>query len=128
MHEMGKGNLAIIFVVLVIFFTVCQKEFKLPATPIVTTAEVSNITTSTAFSGGRIVTQFPLISYGLCWSTKANPTINDNHTIDNLHLNSSFLIHITGLKAGTKYYVRAHATNTYGIGYGNEMSFTTQPK
>lgn len=32
------------------------------------------------------------------------------------------------MKGGTKYYVRAYATNRYGVGYGNEVSFTTQPK
>jgi len=32
---------------------------------------------------------------------------------------------ITGLSAGTTYYVRAYATNTQGTGYGNELSFTT---
>jgi len=32
---------------------------------------------------------------------------------------------MTGLKAGTQYYVRAYAINSGGIAYGNEVSFTT---
>lgn len=105
----------------------CQKEEKSPTTPIVTTSEVQNITSSTATSGGFIISAGQLISYGLCWSTEANPTIDDNHTIDSLHFNSSFIIYINGLKGGTKYYLRAFATNINGVGYGNEVSFTTLP-
>jgi uncharacterized protein (TIGR02145 family) len=110
-----------------IAFVSCHKEEKPPTTPIVTTDAVTNITSSSATSGGEIVTQYSLISYGLCWSTDANPTVDDNHTIDSLHFNSSFLIYIKGLKGSTKYFVRAYATNTSGVGYGNELSFTTQP-
>ncbi len=32
---------------------------------------------------------------------------------------------MTGLSAGTKYYVRAYAHNSAGYGYGNEVDFTT---
>ncbi|MBN2438069.1 MAG: hypothetical protein JXL20_05645 [Deltaproteobacteria bacterium] len=35
---------------------------------------------------------------------------------------------MTGLSAGTTYYVRAYATNTAGTAYGNEISFTTSPQ
>ena len=106
----------------------CQKEEKLTITsPIVTTIEVQNITSNTATSGGFIISAGQLISYGLCWSTEANPTIADNHTIDSLHFNSSFIIYIHGLIGGTKYYLRAFAANINGVGYGNEVSFTTLP-
>ncbi|HAX92440.1 MAG TPA: hypothetical protein DCY25_00590 [Bacteroidales bacterium] len=39
----------------------------------------------------------------------------------------SFTSEITGLTRGTKYYVRAYATNSAGIGYGDELEFTTNP-
>ena len=32
---------------------------------------------------------------------------------------------ITGLSAGTKYFVRAYATNTQGTTYGEQKEFTT---
>lgn len=32
---------------------------------------------------------------------------------------------ITGLNPGTKYYVRAYATNSVGTAYGNELNFTS---
>ena len=37
----------------------------------------------------------------------------------------SIQVQLTGLKAGTVYYVRAYASNTDGIEYGDEISFTT---
>ncbi len=110
----------------VIALVSCLKDQK-STIPVLTTATVSNITSSTATSGGRIITQAPLLSYGLCWSTEGNPTIDDSSTIESLRFNSNFSIDIKGLKGGTKYYVRAYATNRFGVGYGNEMSFTTQP-
>ena len=36
-----------------------------------------------------------------------------------------FASNITGLTANTTYYVRAYATNSFGTGYGSEVSFTT---
>lgn len=39
----------------------------------------------------------------------------------------SFSSRITGLMAGTQYYVRAYAVNSIGTSYGNEVSFTTTP-
>jgi uncharacterized protein (TIGR02145 family) len=37
----------------------------------------------------------------------------------------TFVSNMTGLSAGTLYYVRAYATNSVGTAYGNEVSFTS---
>jgi hypothetical protein len=37
----------------------------------------------------------------------------------------AFVSNISGLTAGTLYYVRAYATNSAGTSYGNELTFTT---
>jgi len=39
--------------------------------------------------------------------------------------NGGFISFLTGLTAGTTYYVRAYAINGAGTGYGNQVSFTT---
>ncbi|MEI7981959.1 MAG: FISUMP domain-containing protein, partial [Bacteroidota bacterium] len=95
-------------------------------TPTVTTTPVSNITQTTATSGGNIPSDggAPVTSRGVCWSTSQNPTIADNFTSDGPG-SGAFTSSITGLTTNTLYYYRAYATNSAGTGYGNEGSFTT---
>ena len=94
--------------------------------PTVTTNSVSNITETTATSGGNVSTQgsSSVTAKGVCWSTSSNPTTSDPHTTDGSGT-GSFTSNITGLTANTLYYVRAYATNSVGIGYGNQQTFNT---
>ena len=104
-----------------------QFSFTTLATiPTVTTNVLSNITSNSAtcggyvtFSGGATVT-----SRGVCWSTSENPTISNSHTTDGSGT-GSYTSNITGLTAGTTYYVRAYATNSEGTAYGEQRQFTT---
>jgi len=95
----------------------------------VTTSQVTNITQTTAISGGNISSGggAPLIAKGVCWSTAANPTVADSHSDDGPGTGFYFS-NITGLTANTTYYVRAYATNISGTSYGNQQSFTTSPE
>ncbi|MCZ7555455.1 MAG: IPT/TIG domain-containing protein [Bacteroidia bacterium] len=106
------------------------KIFNTPEEPVplaLTTTAVSNITISTANTGGNIISDggIHIVKRGVCWSTTPNPTVLDNKTTDGFGIGvySSLL---SGLTAATTYYVRAYATNATGTGYGNEVSFTTQ--
>ncbi|MCK7542152.1 MAG: fibrobacter succinogenes major paralogous domain-containing protein [Marinilabiliales bacterium] len=54
------------------------------------------------------------------------PTINDNKTMDGNGV-SSFISKIESLDGGTRYYLRAYASNAAGTGYGITKSFTTYP-
>ena len=94
--------------------------------PTVTTDTVSNITDTSAICGGNVISDggTPVVSRGVCWSTISNPTINDNHTHEGSGI-GIFTSNITGLTAGTTYYVRAYATNAIGTAYGNEDTITT---
>lgn len=93
-----------------------------------TTTEITDITTNTVISGGNISDEgsSPVIARGVCWSTFQNPTTSDNITTDGTGT-SSFTSNISGLSVNTTYYVRAYATNSEGTGYGQILSFTTQP-
>jgi hypothetical protein len=62
----------------------------------------------------------------VCWSTSANPTTANNHTIDGGGI-GSFVSFITLLTPNTLYYVRAYATNSMGTAYGDNVNFTTLP-
>jgi len=96
-----------------------------PVLPTVTTASITNITTTTAQSGGTVLESggLTVTERGVCWSTSSNPTTANNHTSDGSGM-GSFTSSVTGLTSNTKYYLRAYATNGVGTAYGNEISFT----
>ena len=97
-----------------------------PVLPTVTTDDATNITQTTATSGGNVVSDggSTVTVRGVCWSTSSNPTTADNHTTDGSGI-GAFVSYLTGLSANTFYYVRAYATNSVGTAYGNEITFTT---
>ena len=93
----------------------------------VTTNTLSSITQTTATCGGNIASDgaSSITSRGVCWSsTNSNPTILDAKT-NNGNGIGSFTSSITGLTAGTTYYIRAYATNSVGTAYGNTRTFIT---
>lgn len=94
--------------------------------PTVTTGTVSNITATSATCGGNVtnVGSSTVTHRGVCWSDNGTPSLNNNHT-DEGGGTGNFISHMTGLTAGTKYYVRAYATNSAGIEYGDVVSFAT---
>ena len=94
---------------------------------ILTTATVTSIDLTTAVSGGNITSDGngSITDRGACWATTASPTISDNK-ISNGAGTGSFTSNLSGLLAGTTYYVRAYATNSAGTAYGNQFSFNTK--
>jgi hypothetical protein len=89
------------------------------------TTTVTSITASTATSGGSVTSTggTALTAVGVCWSTSQNPTTANSNT--NNGTATSFTSNLTGLTAGTTYYVRAYATNSVGTSYGSQVSFVT---
>ena len=94
--------------------------------PTVTTADISEITATTATAGGTVTDDGDdtVTARGVCWSTSEEPTVDDNTTEDGTGT-GAFTSEITGLTADTAYYVRAYATNSVGTSYGEAVSFTT---
>jgi pectin methylesterase-like acyl-CoA thioesterase len=87
---------------------------------------ITSISTTFATSGGVISNDgnAAITAKGVCWNLTGTPTISDNFTSDGT-TSAQFTSSITGLTAGTPYYVRAYATNSAGTAYGNEITFTT---
>ncbi len=94
--------------------------------PTVSTASMSNITQTTATSGGTVISDGGtfVTARGVCWSVNANPTIIDTHTTDG-NGSGTFISNLTDLTGSSIYHVRAYATNIVGTSYGNEISFPT---
>jgi hypothetical protein len=93
---------------------------------ILTTASISGITNISATSGGFIVDDGggTVTEKGVCWSTSTNPTTSNFRTTDGFG-NDSFTSILLNLQPGITYYVRAYATNSAGLVYGNELIFRT---
>jgi hypothetical protein len=105
---------------------IAELEAAPPTSGSVTINPVSNITEHTALCGGEVLTDggMPIIERGICWSTSHNPTTSNSHTMDGAGV-GAFTSTISGLTAGTTYYVRAYAVNSVGTAYSGELSFTT---
>ena len=95
--------------------------------PVVTTGEVTNITSKSAACGGVVTKEGerPVIERGICWSESPHPTINDNKNTNGTGLGSYSCV-MNDLTNATKYYVRAYAKNGNGVSYGEEKSFETE--
>jgi len=94
--------------------------------PTVSTTAASAITAISATSGGNVTADGggAVMARGVCWSTSANPTTANTKTTDT-GTSGIFTSLITGLTAGTIYYLRAYATNSAGTAYGSQVNFTT---
>lgn len=89
--------------------------------PVLTTTAPTNITATSAQSGGTITSDggSPVTARGVCWHV-VTPTIANPKTTDGAGL-GTFTSAITNLFPNDVYMVRAYATNSAGTGYGNEV-------
>ena len=110
------------FISLAILVQGCKK----PTVPELTTVAISEVTLTTAVSGGNITSDGgeEILKKGVCWNTTPSPTIESSITNDG-NGSTAYVSNLVDLTAGTTYYVRAYATNSVGTAYGNEVSFST---
>lgn len=111
------------------------KTFKTEASPVtppeitlptVVTAEVTEITSNSAQCGGEVTNDggAEVAERGICWSTNANPTLNDSHIASGTGI-GAFTAIMSSLEVNTTYHVRAYAVNEAGTAYGLDREFTT---
>jgi sugar lactone lactonase YvrE len=122
-----KVTLTTALILVVLFQFSCKKDSDSTTVPVLlTNSIIAGVTTTTATSGGTVTSggSATVTAVGVCYSsTSQSPSITDSHTSETVA--SSFTSNITGLTAGTTYYVRAYASSTAGTGYGGVVKFTT---
>ncbi len=98
-------------------------EIKIPT---VTTLALTEITVSSAKSGGTISDDggADVTERGVCYSELPNPNVNNDVVLSGAGV-GSFVSEITGLKKEQTYFVRAYATNSAGTAYGDELELKT---
>jgi Leucine-rich repeat (LRR) protein len=87
---------------------------------------LGNITLTSVKLYGNITDdgETPILKRGFCISTNPTPTTTDS-TFNAGEGMGAFNLVVIKLKAGTKYNVRAFATNIMGTSYGKELTFST---
>lgn len=93
--------------------------------PSVATKPATEISSSSAMLVGELVSDGGVTaSRGLCWSTSSDPTVEDATRDCGTGL-GSYSVNLVGLSPNTTYHFRAYAENSYGVAYGDDVSFTT---
>jgi uncharacterized protein (TIGR02145 family) len=97
------------------------------AAPVITTAQVSAVTATSAVSGGVISYNggAPITESGVCWSKTPDPDLDDSFVINSSGA-TTFSITLTNLSPGTKYYVRAYVKNSEWTVYGAPVTFNSK--
>ncbi len=124
-----KGIPHLILAIFLMLLISCEDEDEVVINkPTVSILSVTNVTTTSAQSGGNITDDGggDITSRGIVWSTELNPTAenNDGLTIDGIG-SGIFQSTLTNLQPNTTYYLSAYATNESGISYSLQESFTT---
>ena len=86
------------------------------STPVVTNVTSTSAVVSATVSGSG------LTGRGICYSTSANPTINDVKIAGST---ANMSMTLTGLVEKTTYHVRAYAQTSSEVKYSSEVTFTT---
>lgn len=118
-NDGGKGDVDI--------DNICITAFPEGRPAEVETGAVGNVTSSSADVSGAVTDRGDkrLTERGVCWSTVNEvPTVGDN-TVKAAADN--FSVTLSGITAETRVYCRAYAMGLAGVGYGEVMTFVTQP-
>ncbi len=132
MKTSGMISLFAVLIIAMVALTYnsCSTKEETPTNtvPILSTRNASDITNSSAMVGGVITSNggATVIDRGVCFGTSSNPNIYDDLTIKSGSGTGPFDCMIVALNQTTRYYYKAYAINSVGVGYGEEKTFTTQ--
>lgn len=115
----------IVSIFFIVFFA-CQKKETI-SLPSVETASVDETYNTSARVGGKILSDggAEVTSRGIYWGILPNPDSTGTKIIIGKGM-GTFYDTLSGLTRGTKYYIKAFATNSQGTSVGLQTFFTTQ--
>ncbi len=108
-----------------------EVTFSTLAIATVSVDPITKITPFTAMTTLNVTSKgdSALKSVGVCWSINPHPTKDDSKAYYVEDFNTldigTYKMFLSNLTKNTKYYVRGFASSSLGIGYGNEIEFTT---
>lgn len=122
-HSVKLSITSIIAVLLVVVS--CNKD-KSDEIPNIETVSITAVNCHSALSGGKIKSEsgLSILQKGVCYGKTSMPDTSNSRTIDG-EGTTSYSSFMSGLNIETKYYVRAYIITSFGLEYGNELSFTT---
>ena len=93
----------------------------------ITTKNVTEITFQNAISGGIISTNgnAEITEKGILINANEIPVVGNSTRITNSTQNNDFDVNLSNLEPNTSYNIRAYAINEIGVGYGENINFTT---
>ncbi|GAA4306909.1 hypothetical protein [Aestuariibaculum suncheonense] len=101
------------------------KEITLP---VLETSTIEAVEAFKATLWGKVINNggSSISERGICYSINENPSYSDNYEKAGFVKGSGeFQVSLQNLQSGTTYYAKAYAVNEKGIGYGNEVSFSS---
>ena len=120
---------SICLVVALLLLTTCKKKTvdNVAGSLSVTTISVTDITSNSAKCSGKVsfTGNYTVGNCGSCWSESPSPTVNNYFTTD-IQGQGQYISKLNNLNPNTHYYVRAYATTSSGIMYGEELDFYTE--
>lgn len=103
----------------------CKKKEDESA-PKIKTSSFSEVASYSVKISGSEIEGGLILEKGVCWSNGRIPDISDSH-VSGGDGDSDFNLQITNLDPNMIYYARTYATNKYRTGYGQVLSFKTNP-
>jgi uncharacterized protein (TIGR02145 family) len=124
---MKRYSIFFIFgLILLVFLQACEKPIRVAA---VETNEVSNVSYSSVSLLGIVIDvgEGSLEQHGFCYGIAPDVSKNEDQFVELGSINATliFIHNLTGLIAGTDYFIRAYVQDNTGIYYGREKQFRT---
>lgn len=128
-NQIKNYSLSIITVLISVVFVNCQKEAEIVENKniVISNTKASAITQIRATISAKITSDGgdAITERGVCYDTVPNPTISSTKMKYDSTAADSFAVRISKLKPNKQYYARAYAINSKGVGYSEEVNFTT---